>query len=306
MAAASNPDSPFAFLADYPAESIARSLADETETVAGLVLSQAPPALMAKVLANMNAQRQREVVCGIRKARGIQPARLSRLAMTIHNKLKQLPAHSSSPKNSAHAPGLQAWQPRRDSSAKPVNIPASDTDTGRQKAMQKALALVRDKAAAAADPHQAPTPDGNARRINGLAVAAEILRMAPPEVRRNISSNEPRLYQALRNRMFVFDDLVKSPDAALAEIFTAVDPHTAALALRFAQPKLTTRALMAVSSRRGALVRDEMELAISSSTRVRVRDIEDAQQQVLEVALKLQRAGKIIIDPAEPDIIEEG
>ena len=141
-----------------------------------------------------------------------------------------------------------------------------------------------------------------AHALDGMAVAAAILRLAPSTVRQNVSANDPSLYKSLRRRMFVFDDLERSADEALAQVFSAAELKDAALALRFAAPQLAERALKAVSSRRAELVRTE--IAVGEKDRVRVTDIDGAQQRVLAVALALQAAGRIVIDPADPDVVQ--
>ena len=50
------------------------------------------------------------------------------------------------------------------------------------------------------------------------------------------------------------------------------------------------------------MIKDELEA--SARGRVRVRDIEDSQQQVINTAMKMQAAGEILIDPNDPDLID--
>ena len=131
--------------------------------------------------------------------------------------------------------------------------------------------------------------------MDGMAILAAILRNATPDVRHNVASDSPTLFRELKERMFVFDDLAVSDDDALAQIFTLAPLSDAALALRFGSPALRERALKAVSPRRAALLNQSTPLAGLDA-------IEEAQARVIALALRLQSAGRLIIDPDEPDL----
>lgn len=146
----------------------------------------------------------------------------------------------------------------------------------------------------------ADAPAGGARKMDGMAILAAIMRSATPDVRHNIASDNPELFRQLKKRMFVFDDLLYSENDALAQIFTVTPLEDAALALRFAPPALRDRALKAVSPRRAELLKDSA--SAGSHSRSGMDDIENAQQRVIDVAMRLQSAGRILIDPDDPDL----
>ncbi len=155
------------------------------------------------------------------------------------------------------------------------------------------------KPPAAAKRPEAGSEEGEGRKMDGMAMLAAIMRNASVDVRHNVAEENPALFKALKERMFVFDDLIVSDDEALAQIFTVAPLGDAALALRFAPPLLRDRAMRAVSPRRAAMLRDE---GLSQNARSGLDDIEEAQKRVLEVALRLQSAGRILIDPDDPDL----
>lgn len=180
----------------------------------------------------------------------------------------------------------------------PLSSPSSSR---REIAIRKVLEAAEKKRQEVQQQKQPSPPKGQRIiRYGGLALAAEIVRYAGPALRQLLQKEEPKLYAELRKRMFVFEDLELSSSEALGLVFMEVDPKIAALSLRFASPRLQERAMQAVSSRRAQLIEDEIER--SRHERVRVRDIEAAQAKVLEVALQLQQAGKILIDPNDPDL----
>ncbi|GHV18706.1 hypothetical protein AGMMS49959_01210 [Planctomycetales bacterium] len=136
--------------------------------------------------------------------------------------------------------------------------------------------------------------------IDGLALIASIIREAPGVVRENVLAAAPELYAALKKKMFVFADLEKSSASTLAKVFTAAPPEAAALALRFASDQLNERVRQVISSRRARLIEDEIAHA---GKRVRLADIETAQQQIIDLAVELQRRGEVIIDAAAADVV---
>jgi flagellar motor switch protein FliG len=272
-----------------PPESLNRYLAHESPRTAGLVLANLQPAQAAKIMANMTADRQKEVVSAMRGARQAPPAMVAAVLEEVAQKL------SAQPDGFRLNPPPEKWSPES-TRGQPVNVPLPDNDIRRRQAMQEVLAQAKKKRQQAVGAQ--PTGE-KGRKIDGMALAATILRYASPEVRHNVSDHAPDLYTSLRKRMFVFEDLCNAPDDTLQLVFSAVDTDQAALALRFAPDKLVKRALASISPRRAEDIRRDMK---NASGRVRVGDIEETQQRILEVALKLQRAGKALIDAADPDL----
>lgn len=293
-------DTAFDFLDSVEPATLARCLAEEPALLAGVVLGRLSPPNAAKVLANMSAERQKEVVAKMGKSRAAPEEVVQRIAVTLRKKvaarLKQ---------GGKEAPNLTTWQPRRDTESQPVNVPKRDNSSRREQAIKRTLDLARRKrdakAAAAAKGFPSVEPaDAGVTPIDGEAIAAGILRFVPQTLRMRLAEEEPELYQTLRKRMFIFDDLERSPADTLGLVFGKADTETIALALRFASPRLIARALGSISPRRADLIRDEMEA--SARGRVRLQDVEAAQQSVLDVALELQAAGRAIIDPQDPDL----
>jgi hypothetical protein len=139
-------------------------------------------------------------------------------------------------------------------------------------------------------------PDRGVRRLDGKAILAAILRQADNVVRDNVRRADPALYREMRERMFHFDDLMLSDDGALAIVFTTAPTEASALALRFAAPALRERVLRTVSPGRARI------LAESPILQAGLERVEEAQEKVLAVALQLQAAGRILIDPNDPDL----
>ncbi|MBN2712770.1 MAG: hypothetical protein JXR97_10130 [Planctomycetes bacterium] len=291
---------PFDFLTSCSSETIHRILADETPLFEGVVLGHLAPHLAAQVLANMNSDRQHEVVAKMSKAKSAPAEVVQSMSVKLRQKMEAV-EKSESNLYSRRKPA--EWKPRSAEGLKAVNVPEPDEAARKQALINRTLSQAKRVSARQAPANRpAPTPVPGGHKMDGLALAAEILRYSTGDVRHNISDQAPKLYNVLRERMFSFDDLELSEKDSLAKVFANVTPKTAALALRFASPSLNSKVISSVSPRLADLIRDELDA--SARDRVRVRDIEDSQQKVLETALKMQAAGEILIDPNDPDLVE--
>lgn len=185
-----------------------------------------------------------------------------------------------------------------------------DPKTKKELALQQALLHTRSKkqeTRITAQPQRKPTPSKlsgksyKAQKIDGMALAAHILRESSPELRKLVMNEIPDLYTKLNDRMFDFADLEHSNRDAIGKIFTGVAPEISALALRFASENLKNTALTSVSRRKATLIIDEFKR--TAKDKVRLTDIEDAQQEVINYAIMLQNRGEIIIDPNDSGIV---
>lgn len=299
-------DGAFLYLESMPAVEVASCLREDPPLFAAVVLGRLSPAFSAKVLANMTAERQRDVVAKMGKSR-IAPAEVVERIDAALRKRTGLDGAGEPERDSpsgARGHAAQAWRPRVMPDADPVNAPGPAERLRREEAIQNALQQARRKKIAAGPSRSAAAPaslERGGRRIDGAAIAAEILRFTTADVRKNIAVHEPGLYENLRRRMFSFDDLEHSPDETLARVFMEISVDLAALSLRFASPRLSRRVFAAVSPRRATLIQDEIEN--SARGRVRLEDVERAQNDVIQAAMRLQAAGQVIIDMDDPDLV---
>jgi flagellar motor switch protein FliG len=143
-------------------------------------------------------------------------------------------------------------------------------------------------------------------QTGGVSTAAEILNAMDKTVSRSLlTSLEERnaeLCQAIRKKMFSFEDLRRLNPQDLQRILRETDTRDLALALRKASDALKKRLLSNIS-RRGA---DAVEEEMSMLGHVRLRDVEAAQLRIIDVARKLEAEGEIELDPSaagEYDIV---
>jgi flagellar motor switch protein FliG len=104
-----------------------------------------------------------------------------------------------------------------------------------------------------------------------------------------LEAASPDLAVAVRNSMFVFDDLVNIDEAGIREIVNRVDKKALTVALKGSNETIRTLFFQNMSKRAGDLMKEEME----SLGAVKVKDVEKAQQEVVAIARALEEEGAI-------------
>lgn len=104
-----------------------------------------------------------------------------------------------------------------------------------------------------------------------------------------IESASPDMAVAIRNLMFVFDDLKNIEDVGIREIVNRADKKTMTVALKGAAEEIRHRFFQNMSKRAGELLKEEMEIMGA----VRLREVEKAQQEIVAIARKLEEEGVI-------------
>lgn len=129
----------------------------------------------------------------------------------------------------------------------------------------------------------------------GVKAVADLFNRLDRSVSRpaleHIESAAPDMAVAIRNLMFVFDDLVHVEDAGIREIANRADRKEMMTALKGANDEIRQRFFQNMSKRAADLMKEEMEVMGA----VRVRDVEKAQRDVLNVARKLEEDGLIVL-----------
>jgi len=143
---------------------------------------------------------------------------------------------------------------------------------------------------------------GKGSSAGGPAAVAEVLNLIPAarekELLEGVARTHPELSEAIKNLMFVFDDIRKLDDRAVTRVLRDVDTRKLATALKVASEELKERLLGALSTRARDSLLQEMEFLGS----VRVSDVEAAQAEVALVRT-LEEAGEIVVSGGDDDVV---
>lgn len=127
----------------------------------------------------------------------------------------------------------------------------------------------------------------------GVRAVAELFNCLDRGVRspalEKLEELAPDTAAAVRNLMFVFEDLVNVEEAGIREIVNRADKKVLTLALKGASEAIRDRFFANMSKRAVDLMKEEMEVLGA----VRLREVEKAHQEIVAIARKLEEEGVI-------------
>ncbi|HEY2472142.1 MAG TPA: flagellar motor switch protein FliG [Terracidiphilus sp.] len=133
------------------------------------------------------------------------------------------------------------------------------------------------------------------RSYSGFKAVADLMnRLNAEESKRileAIEEGQPEVALSIRNLMFTFEDLVTVPPATIREIVSGVDKRQLAMSLRGADEELRAAVFKSMSTRAAEMLKEDMEVLGP----VRSREVAQAQQEVLNLARRLESEGKVIL-----------
>jgi flagellar motor switch protein FliG len=141
-------------------------------------------------------------------------------------------------------------------------------------------------------------------QFGGVRAAAEIINLVGSTVERSIleaiSAKDPKLATEIKNLMFVFEDILYLDDRTIQMILRDVDQKDLALALKGGTDDVQDKIFKNISERSAAIIKEEMEYAGP----VRLRDVENAQQTILDIIRKKEELGEIQLSKGSEDYVQ--
>ncbi|NLL36946.1 MAG: flagellar motor switch protein FliG [Fretibacterium sp.] len=135
----------------------------------------------------------------------------------------------------------------------------------------------------------------------GIDAVVGIINSADRTTERNImeylEENDPELAEEIKKRLFVFEDIIRLDDRSLQRVLREVDMKELGLALKGATEELRAKFFKNMSKRAAEMLQEDMDYMGP----VRVKDVEDAQQKVVNVIRGLEEKGEIIISSGAED-----
>jgi len=142
---------------------------------------------------------------------------------------------------------------------------------------------------------------GGNQDVGGPKVVADILNLTGSSVEKSILDNmdaqDPEVAEAVRNLMFVFDDIAKLTDREIQTLMRDVDQKDLAVALKSASEELKDKVLGNMSERVRAFITEEMEF----QGPMRLSEFEEVQLRVVQQVRQLEEQGQITIMRGDTD-----
>lgn len=131
--------------------------------------------------------------------------------------------------------------------------------------------------------------------VGGVDAIVSILnsvdRGTEKHIMETLETEEPELADEIRKKMFVFEDILSLDDRAIQRVLRDVDNSDLALALKGATEEVQNVILNNLSSRLAVMIKEDMEFMGP----VRMKDVEEAQQKIVNIIRKLEDSAEIVI-----------
>ena len=139
--------------------------------------------------------------------------------------------------------------------------------------------------------------------IGGVDAVVDILnavdRGTEKHIMETLEIEEPELADEIRKKMFVFEDILLLDDRAIQRVLRDVDNNDLAVALKGANEQVQTAIFNNLSKRLSAMIKEDMEYMGP----VRMKDVEEAQQKIVNIIRKLEDSAEIVISRGGGDEI---
>ena len=131
--------------------------------------------------------------------------------------------------------------------------------------------------------------------VGGVDSIVEILnsvdRGTEKHIMETLEIEEPELADEIRRKMFVFEDIISLDDRAIQRVLRDVDNNDLALALKGSTEEVQNVIFNNLSKRLAVMIKEDMDFMGP----VRMKDVEEAQQKIVNIIRKLEDAGEIVI-----------
>lgn len=107
------------------------------------------------------------------------------------------------------------------------------------------------------------------------------------------------LAEQIKKRMFVFEDIITLDNRSIQRVIREVENGDWALALKSSSEEVSRAVFSNMSKRLAEMIKEDMEFMGP----VRLRDVEEAQQKIVNIIRKLEDAGEIVISRGGGDEI---
>jgi len=133
------------------------------------------------------------------------------------------------------------------------------------------------------------------QQLGGIQPIADMLNVMDKQSEQNIMARveekDPQLAEEIRKLMFVFEDIIYIDDRGMQTLLKEVPNDKLVMALKTAPDEIKDKIFKNISKRAADLLKEDLE----SMGPVKLSDVEKAQQEIINVAKRLESEGKIMI-----------
>ncbi len=132
-------------------------------------------------------------------------------------------------------------------------------------------------------------------KVGGIDYVADVMNNLDRASEKNIfdglAGYNQDLADEIRKRMFVFEDIVTMDDRSVQRFVRDCDPRDLVLALKASNNEVANKLFTNMSTRMAQSIQDDLEI----TSNVRMKDVEEAQQRIVDIIRSLEEKNEIII-----------
>lgn len=102
---------------------------------------------------------------------------------------------------------------------------------------------------------------------------------------------DPELAESIKKLMFVFEDLIQLDDRSIQRVLREVENHDLGLALKGASEDVSNKVFANMSKRASEMLSEDIQFMGP----VRLRDVQEAQQRIVNIIRRLEDTGEIVV-----------
>jgi flagellar motor switch protein FliG len=133
------------------------------------------------------------------------------------------------------------------------------------------------------------------RTAGGVKSVVDIInrvdRATEKTIMEALEVQDPELAEEIKKLMFVFEDIVMIDDRSVQRVLREVESQDLALALKGASAEVSQKIFANMSGRAADLLREDIEFMGP----VRLRDVEESQQRIVNIIRRLEETGEIVV-----------
>jgi flagellar motor switch protein FliG len=137
--------------------------------------------------------------------------------------------------------------------------------------------------------------------VGGIDLIVDIINQVDRGTEKNIMENleieDPELAEVIKKRMFVFEDIITLDNKSIQRVLREVDNHQLAIALKGAGESVKEVIMNNISQRLATMIQEDLEYMGPK----RMKEIEDAQQKIVNIIRRLEDAGEIVLSRGAGD-----
>jgi len=143
---------------------------------------------------------------------------------------------------------------------------------------------------------------GSTKKIDGIEILANILNAVDGNteeaVLSHIEEEDDSLAEMIRQKMFVFEDLLQVENRNFRDILQNVDNQMLIKALKTSSEEMKNKIFSNLSERASEMLKEDMEVMGP----IKLSEVEKAQQEVIRTAKRLESEGKIALSKGGDDV----